>query len=89
MNNSPLHGPNAEKSRSRWRMTRGGWLAAAILGGLFGAAVWFAFYGWNLAPNEMDIHGYIAMALGVLFTAALGGGLMALLFWSHKKGYDR
>ena len=82
--NKPSDGAG-EKSR----MGRAGWIAAAILGGLFGAAVWVAFYGWNLVPDEMDANGYIAMALGIVFTAALGGGLMALLFWSHRKGYDR
>jgi hypothetical protein len=75
--------------RARKKMPRGGWLVAGVLGALFGAAMWFAFYGWNLVPNEMNGNGYIAMALGIVFTAALGGGLMALVFWSHKKGYDR
>ena len=80
--------PNG-KPRKGKKMTRAGWLAAGVLGALFGASMWFSFYGWNLVPNEMDVQGYIAMALGILFTAALGGGLMALVFWSHKKGYDR
>ena len=65
------------------------WLTAGILGGLFGLAVWFAVYGWNLVPNEMDANGYVAMIGGIVFIALLGGGLMALIFWSHNKGYDR
>ena len=71
------------------RMGKGGWLTAVILGGLFGVAVWFAFRGWNLVPDEMDARGYAIMAIGLAFLALLGGGLMALVFWSHKKGYDR
>jgi hypothetical protein len=31
----------------------------------------------------------IALILGVVFSMLLGGGLMALVFWSNKKGYDR
>ncbi len=88
MSGSSAPGPHEEQSQ-RTRMTRGGWIAAGILGALFGAAMWFAFHGWNLVPNEMSIHGYIAMALAIVFIAALGGGLMALVFWSHNKGYDR
>jgi hypothetical protein len=29
------------------------------------------------------------MVIGLIFLALLGGGLMALMFWSHKKGFDR
>ena len=38
--------------------------------------------------SGMTTHGYIAMALGILFTLALGGGLMALVFFSARRGYD-
>ena len=86
MPGNSVHGTNGPKKK---RMTKAAWVAVIVLGGLFGAAVWFAFYGWNLVPNEMDTNGYVAMALGILFTVLLGGGLMALLFWSHRKGFDR
>jgi len=67
-----------------------GWVAIAALGGLLGAAIWFAFYAWNLLGDVvMSTNGIVAMVLGVAFAAALGAGLMALLFWSHRKGYDR
>lgn len=36
----------------------------------------------------MSIHGYIALALGALFTFALAAGLMALVFYSSRHGYD-
>jgi hypothetical protein len=29
------------------------------------------------------------MLLGIVVTALLGAGLMALVFWSNRKGYDR
>jgi hypothetical protein len=77
------HGPK------RPRLGPGGWLAIAALGSLLGAAIWFAFYGWNLSDGQVSTHGMIALILGVVFSMALGGGLMALVFWSHKKGYDR
>ena len=37
---------------------------------------------------EMSMHGYIAMALGIGFTLVVGIGLMALVFYSSRKGYD-
>jgi hypothetical protein len=32
--------------------------------------------------------GYVAMALGVIFSMVVGVGLMALIFYSSRKGYD-
>jgi hypothetical protein len=31
--------------------------------------------------------GYVAMALGVIFSLVVGFGLMALIFYSSRKGY--
>jgi len=70
-------------------MGPGGWLLVIVLGGILGASIWFAFYGWNLTDAVVSTNGMIALVLGVVFSMALGGGLMALVFWSHKKGYDR
>jgi len=38
---------------------------------------------------DMSVHGHVAMALGIFFTFAVGGGLMALLFFSNKHGHDQ
>ena len=67
----------------------GGWIAVAAMGVVLGAAVWFLFYGWNLTNAQMSTNGVIALVLGIVFSMALGAGLMALLFWSNRKGYDR
>ena len=32
---------------------------------------------------------YVAMALGVVFSLVIGCGLMALLFYSSRHGYDQ
>jgi hypothetical protein len=56
---------------------------------VLGGAVWFLFYGWNLTNAQMSTKGVIALVLGIVFSMALGAGLMALLFWSNRKGYDR
>jgi hypothetical protein len=54
-----------------------------------GASVWFAYYVWaSDAGPPMPASGYAAMALGVLFSLVVGIGLMALVFYSHRHGYD-
>jgi hypothetical protein len=67
----------------------GGWLAIIVLGCILGASIWFAFYGWNLTDTPVSTNGMIALTLGIVFSMLLGGGLMALVFWSNRKGYDR
>jgi len=66
-----------------------GWLAIAAMGVALGLAIWFAFWGWNLTDATLDANGRIALVLGAVFSMLVGGGLMALLFWSNRKGYDR
>jgi hypothetical protein len=34
------------------------------------------------------VHGWIALILGVIFSLGVGGGLMALVFISSRRGYD-
>ncbi len=67
-------------------------ITVLILVGFLVAAVWFAVTGWTDigAESQADIsaHGYIAMALGVVLSIVVGGGLMALLFFSARSGHD-
>jgi hypothetical protein len=67
----------------------GGWIAIAAMGVMLGLAIWFAFWGWNLTDAVVDTNGRIALVLRAVFSMLIGGGLMALLFWSNRKGYDR
>ena len=53
------------------------------------AAVWFAYYVWATdAGPPLPASGYVAMGLGILFSLVVGIGLMALIFYSHRHGYD-
>jgi hypothetical protein len=45
---------------------------------LLAATLWWAIYAWTSVDVEMSIHGYIA----------IGCGLMALMFYSSRHGYD-
>ena len=63
-------------------------LVLLLLVALLGLAVWWAVYAWNRIDVEMSIHGYIAMILGIVFSLVIGCGLMALMFYSSRHGYD-
>jgi hypothetical protein len=52
------------------------------------AAAWFAVRAWVLQGPPMPATGYVAMILGVIFSLVIGCGLMALLFYSSRHGYD-
>jgi hypothetical protein len=53
------------------------------------ASVWFVVYVWQTDVGPpLPASGYIAMALGVLFSLVVGIGLMALVFYSARHGYD-
>lgn len=57
--------------------------------GLLALAVWFAAASWNhIGGDDIPLYGYVAIAGGVLFSLIVGGGLMALVFYSNRHGYD-
>jgi hypothetical protein len=50
---------------------------------------WFAARTWiSLGGQPMPPAGYIAMTLGIVFSVVIGCGLMALVFYSSRHGYD-
>ena len=60
-----------------------------LLLAFLGAALWFAAGAWtSLQGPPMPTTGYVAMALGIVFSLVVGCGLMALLFYSSRHGYD-
>jgi hypothetical protein len=66
-----------------------GWLAIIILAGFLVAGILYAMHAWNALPGtSIPLLGWVFMSLGVVFTLLVGGGLMALLFYSSRKGKD-
>lgn len=52
-------------------------------------AVWFAGTAWvHLGGDDIPLYGWFAIAGGVLVSLGVGGGLMALVFYSARHGYD-
>jgi hypothetical protein len=67
----------------------GQWFLVAFLAiFLIVTGIW-AIQAWKLGSGvDMDKHGWIALALGTFFSLLIGCGLMALMFFSSRHGYD-
>jgi len=64
-------------------------LLLVVLLGLLAAAVAFAARVWMaLGVVELGGHGWFALSLGAGLTLALGVGLMRLVYFSSRNGYD-
>jgi flagellar basal body-associated protein FliL len=71
------------------RMGVGSWIIIIVLLLLLVATCAVIYFGWALANGtDVPTSGYAAMAFGVIISLAVGFGLMALLFYSSRKGYD-
>jgi hypothetical protein len=58
-------------------------LGLLMLAGLTG---WWAWR--TIGDVEIGVHGWIALGLGAGLTFLVGAGLMALMFFSERRGYD-
>lgn len=66
-----------------------GWLALAVAAAFIVIAVVFAASFWGAGGDtEMSGAGWTAMVIGIVVTLAVGIGLMALVFYSSRHGYD-
>jgi hypothetical protein len=64
-------------------------LVIVVLLGLLAGAVFVGHYGWVSAGDvAMPAWGWLMMGLGILFTVLIGCGLMALIFYSNRAGFD-
>ena len=57
--------------------------------GILGLSVWAAASAWTTQGGPA-IEGSIAVAMwfGIIFSLVVGCGLMALIFFSNRQGYD-
>jgi hypothetical protein len=59
------------------------------LGVILAAVIWWAISSVSATGGfQMPLVGWLAMIIGVLVAVAVGVGLMALSFHSHRQGYD-
>jgi hypothetical protein len=77
-------------TRENSKLGPGGWFAIVVLLGFLLAAVAYAVRAWTALDGvQISLAGWIFMGLGVLFTILVGGGLMALVFYSSRNNYDQ
>jgi flagellar basal body-associated protein FliL len=80
---------NEDRTTMSARMGVGSWTVIIVLLLLLVATGAVIYFGWTLANGtDVPTSGYAAMAFGVIISLAVGFGLMALLFYSSRKGYD-
>jgi hypothetical protein len=71
------------------RLGVGSWTILVVLLLLLAATFAIVYVGWTLANGtDVPASGYVAMVFGVLVSLGVGFGLMALIFYSSRKGYD-
>jgi Flp pilus assembly protein protease CpaA len=64
-------------------------LTVATLLALLALCVGVALWAWReIGDVPISTHGLIAIGLGAALTFLLGAGLMALMFFSSRRGYD-
>jgi hypothetical protein len=65
------------------------WVTWVVLLSLLGLTVVIAILGWKSAAHtDVPASGYVALALGVIFSLVVGIGLMTLVFYSSRAGFD-
>ena len=65
----------------------GSYAIIAVLLVLLVGTIVLAYFGWSSAAGtDVSLAGYVAMAIGVLVSIAVGSGLMALVFYSSRAG---
>lgn len=80
---APLPGVAPPAARPRfWRRYLGIFVLTTVI--LAGAVMGALALVGRVFPGELDLHGWIAMTLGVVVASALGTGLMCLAFYSAR-----
>lgn len=70
-------------------MRIGPWILIAALLALLVGVGWYAYSGLTAgSAPPMPIEGVIALIAGVTVSTIVGVGLMALVFYSSRHGYD-
>jgi flagellar basal body-associated protein FliL len=86
---SNIRNENHTSTTKLARLGVGSWIILIVLLLLLVATGVVIYFGWRLGNGSaVPTSGYAAMALGVILSLAVGFGLMALLFYSSRKGYD-
>jgi len=82
--------PDFDPAAPPARLGAWGWIAIIVIFAFLGVAIAYAVHGWNsIDAVSIPTMGWVVLGIGIVATLAVGGGLMALLFYSSRKQYDR
>jgi hypothetical protein len=63
--------------------------AIASLMALLALTIWYTVHVWNAIEGPpMPTYGYVLAAAGVALSMLVGSGLIALMYFSSRHGYD-
>ena len=80
---------NGGDSGTEGHIGRAGWFGIIVLAIFLVIAIWYAMHAWNRMEGVgISPAGWVFLVLGVVVTFVVGAGLMALLFYSSRKGKD-
>ena len=63
-------------------------LLIVILLAMLSGVGYFAYSAMSIDGDPIPAEGYLELALGAGFSVVVGVGLMMLLFFSSRRGYD-
>jgi hypothetical protein len=68
----------------------GGWIAVFVLCLLLAASAYLVYEGWTAHSGGIELPdwGLALLGVGAIFGLVIGCGLMALAFYSSRRGYD-
>ena len=68
----------------------GRWILIGALLSILAAALFGAYEGWTAHSGDVEVPtwAYAMLGTGVIVGLLVGFGLMALLFYSSRKGFD-
>jgi len=69
-------------------MRAGTIITFAVLAFLLAGFIAFAYFGLSVPGKPMSEQSFMALIGGSMLSLGVGVGLMGLLFYSHRKGYD-
>jgi hypothetical protein len=69
-------------------MRAGTIVTLAVLAFLLAGSVAFAYFGLSESGRHVSPEFFVALIVGSLLSMGVGVGLMTLLFYRHRKGYD-
>jgi Kef-type K+ transport system membrane component KefB len=80
----------SDPAANRGLFKMGRWILIAALLALLAGALFGAYQGWTAHSGDVEVPpwAYAMLGVGIFFAILVGCGLMALLFYSSRKGFD-